>query len=438
MSRASDGTADGPRAREPSAGPGGAAVRAAADGVRPDGERRRLLGGIGATLIAGGAAPLAARADVPPSWRAAGAGFTNYGLPAADTGLVRWITHEPSAPGNGASWTPLHALAGAITPNGLHFERHHNGVPTLDPTRWSMTLEGLVRRPLTLDLEALRRRPQRAVIAVLECGGNSNALWRETPVQAPSGWLHGLVSSGEWSGVPLAALLDEARPRKGASWLVATGLDGAGVTVSLPLATLPPGALVALHRNGEPLRPEHGWPARLLLPGHEGIASVKWLGRLELSDRPAMSRFDSVAYTDLGKGGVARRFSRVMGVKSVLTSPSVGDTLEPGPLELSGLAWSGAGAIRRVEVSVDGGRHWRDAALEPPVLERAFVRFRLPWRWERGAGALLQTRAEDTSGRVQPTRAALLDARGANGYYHYHAILSASVEPDGRVRHVHA
>ena len=202
----------------------------------PDPRRRRVLGGVGGALLLGGSRTAGA---APDSWRAAGAGFTNYGVPPDDAGLVRWITRETSAPGNGASWTPLHALEGAITPNGLHFERHHNGVPAIDRDTWSLALTGRVSTPLALGLDALRRRPQRSRIAFLECGGNSHALWREEPVQQPAGWLHGLVSSGEWSGVPLAALLAEAGPRPDASWLIATGLDAAGVSVSLALADLP-------------------------------------------------------------------------------------------------------------------------------------------------------------------------------------------------------
>lgn len=413
----------------------------AAERADPSRLRRHLLGrlGGGALLAASSGVP-SARAEEPaaPSWREAGTGFSNYGVPPPDGEAIRWITADPSSPGGGASWTPLHALEGTITPNGLHFERHHGGVPRLQERRWEMRVSGLVERELALDLEALRRRPQRSRLAFIECGGNSNALWREPPVQAPAGWLHGLVSSGEWSGVPLRALLEEAGVQRRARWLIATGLDASGVTVSLPLESMPPDTLVALHRNGESLRPEHGWPARLLVPGHEGICNVKWLGRLELADRAAMSRFDTVAYTDLGPDGRALRFSRVMGVKSLVTHPAVGDTVGAGPLAISGLAWSGAGRVERVELSVDGGRSWRVARLDGAAPDRAFVRFRAEWQRPAGREAIVQSRARDEAGRVQPTRAALLEARGRNGYYHYDAILSLAIGADGRVRHVHA
>lgn len=399
--------------------------------------RRRLLGALGAGAALLGGAVRGAPDEAPATWREPGGGFSNYGRPREGGPAVRWIANDPSMPGNGASWTPLHELEGTITPNGLHFERHHNGVPDVDGSRWRLAVDGRVRQPLAVDLATLRARPQRSRMAFLECSGNSNALWHDPPRQAPAGWLHGLVSSGEWSGVPLASLLAEAAPERAARWLIATGLDPSGVTVSLALDALPPDTLVALHRNGEPLRAEHGWPARLLVPGHEGIANVKWLGRLTLAERPAMSRFDTVAYTDLLPNGRATRFSRVMGVKSVLTTPSVGEVLPSGAIALSGLAWSGAGAIERVEFSVDGGRRWRETVLEEPVIERSFVRFRAEWRRRAGEGALLQTRARDASGRVQPTRRALLGERGRNGYYHYNAILSAEVAPDGSVSHVH-
>ena len=395
------------------------------------------LGGAG-LLLAGGAARGVGEAEPPPSWRMPGGGFSNYGHPAPDNRTIRWIAEEPSLPGNGASWTPLHDLAGTVTPNGLHFERHHGGVPALESEGYALAVDGAVERPLALDLAALGRLRQRSRIGFIECGGNSASLWRGEPRQAPSGWLHGLVSSGEWSGVPLRALLETAGVRRGARWLIATGLDAAGVTVSLPLESLPADTLVALHRNGEALRPEHGWPARLYVPGQEGIVNVKWLGRLELATRPAMSRFDTVAYTDLGRDGRARRFSRTMGVKSVVTTPTVGVPVAPGRLVIGGLAWSGAGTVRAVEVSLDGGRRWAEAALERPLLDRAFTRFAFETTRAPNVALLVQSRARDGAGRVQPTREALLEARGRNGHYHYNAILTTAIDRDGTVRHVHA
>lgn len=412
----------------------------------PDGRRasrRRALSLLGAGgLLAGSATGRMARAatgsSVPPSWREAGGGFSNYGLPPEDSRIIRWISAEPASPGTGASWTPLHELEGTVTPNGLHFERHHGGVPTIDPLSWTLAIDGKVGEALRFDLERLTARPMRSRFAFLECGGNSSSLWREQAVQAPAGWLHGLVSSGEWTGVLLFDLLDEAGVLSDARWLIATGLDAAGVSVSLPMDSLPEDTLVALFRNGEPLRREHGSPARLLVPGQEGICNVKWLGRLTLADRPAMSRFDTVSYTDLGRDGIATRFSRIMGVKSVVTSPSVGERVPVGPVAITGLAWSGAGRIARVEVSVDGGKSWADAALDGEPLDRAFVRFRFAWNRAQAAPVLVQSRAHDASGRVQPGRATLLAAHGPNHHYHYNAVLTLGIEADGRVVNLHA
>lgn len=399
-------------------------------------DRRALLkaGGAGLALLGGGR--LASAAE-PTTRREPGGGFSNYGLPPERAGSpIRWISSDPGVPGDGVSWTPLHELEGTITPNGLHFERHHAGVPAIDGTRWRCIVDGLVTRELALDLEALHAMPMRSRIAFIECGGNSNALWRPEPVQAPVGWLHGLVSCSEWTGVPLAAVLAAAGPAQTGRWLVADGLDASGVTVSLPLERLPDDAMIALYQNGEAIRPEQGWPARLVLPGIEGIAQVKWLGRLRVTDRPAMSRFDTVSYTDRQPDGQARRFTRTMGVKSLITLPSVGRPVSTGTVEISGLAWSGAGRIERVEVSIDGGRRWREATLDGPVLDQALTRFRYPWS-RAAMPAVLASRATDSSGALQPMRAALIGEQGHNAYYHYNAVLGLAIDSDGHVEHVH-
>jgi len=401
---------------------------------------RNSAGGL-AGVLAPGALIGAATDDsgIPASWRVPGSGFSNYGQPRdARDSPIRWISADRSVPGAGVSWTPLHDLEGIITPNGLHFERHHNGVPDIDPTTWKLGIHGLVDKALTFDLDALHRYPMTSKIAFIECGGNSNSLWRSPPPQAPAGYVHGLVSCCEWTGVPLSLLLNEAGLQSGARWLVADGLDAAGVSVSIPVEKVMDDTLVALFQNGEPLRPENGFPARLLVPGWEGIVNVKWLHGFQLTDRPLMSRFDTVSYTDLGSDGTAERFSFEMGIKSLITSPSPGQSLDgPGFYELKGLAWTGNGVVARVEVSADGGITWVDAVLQEPVLDKALTRFRAPWHWD-GANAILKSRAYDSLGQVQPEREALLKRKGSNAYYHYNAILSWSVDADGSVRHVYA
>lgn len=384
------------------------------------------------------AAPALAQTAADPT-RIPGQPFSNYGQPSPqERDGIRWISANRDVPGNGVSWTPLQLLEGIITPSGLHFERHHNGVPQIAAEAHRLLIHGRVRQPLSFSIDALKRYPQRSRIGFIECGGNSNAGWHAEPQQTRAGTLHGLASNSEWTGVPLALLLDEAGVDKTARWLVLEASDAVGMNVSLPLAKARKDCLLALYQNGERLRPEQGYPLRLFVPGWEGVVNVKWLSRIELSSEPVMSRNETSRYTELQPDGRARQFSFVMNVKSLITSPSPGHRLPaPGLYELRGLAWSGLGRIRRVEVSADAGRTWRRAALEGPVLPMSFTRFRIPWRWH-GQPAVLQSRAIDEAGIVQPTRAALLAERGRAGYFHYNAIVSWQVSADGELSHVYA
>jgi len=374
-----------------------------------------------------------------PTWmREPGRTFSNYGQPSPhEKHAIRWISANPLAEGNGVSWTPLHDLAGMITPNSLHFERHHNGVPAIDPQQHRLQIDGLVRKPLIFSLQALLRYPRVSRLCFIECGGNSNAGWRPRPIQSRIGYFHGLVSCSEWTGVPLSLLLQEAGIDARAGWLIAEGADAAGISVSLPLAKALDDVIVALYQNGERIRPENGYPMRLVVPGWEGIVNVKWLRRLKLVSEPLMSRYETAKYTDLLPNGKARQFSFQMEAKSLITYPSPGfDLPEHGLYEIRGIAWSGAGRISRVDVSVDGGESWTAAELQGPVLPACLTRFRLPWRW-RGQQAILLSRAVDESGYVQPTRQSLIEARGEHGYYHYNAMVSWQVSVKGWVSHVY-
>lgn len=376
---------------------------------------------------------------LPDPTRTPGQPFSNYGQPSVqERQTIRWITANRAVPGNGVSWTPLQDLEGIITPSGLHFERHHNGVPQIDAEAHRLVIHGLVRQPLKFSIEALKLYPQRSRICFIECGGNSNAGWHAEPLQTRAGSLHGLASNSEWTGVPLSLLLDEAGVDKAARWLLLEASDAVGMNVSLPLEKARKDCLLALYQNGERLRPEQGYPLRLIVPGWEGVLNVKWLSRIELGPEPLMSRNETSRYTELQPDGRARQFTYQMDVKSLITSPSPGQRLpEPGLYELRGLAWSGRGRIKRVEVSADAGRTWRRAALEGPVLPTSFTRFRIPWRWD-GRPAVLQSRAVDDSGAVQPTRAALVAQRGRAGYFHYNAIVSWQLGEDGELSHVYA
>lgn len=377
--------------------------------------------------------------SLPDSMQKAGANFSNYGQPSVhEKEIIRWISANPNVPGNGVSWTPLEELQGTITPNGLHYERHHNGVPDIDPSTHEIMIDGLVDKPLTFSIDALKRYPQVTKICFIECGGNSNAGWRSSPIQSALGYVHGLVSNAEWTGVPLKLLLDECGIQAEAKWAIAEAADGAALNVSIPIEKLLDDAILALYQNGERLRPENGYPVRLLLPGWEGIVNVKWLRQLKLVAEPAMTRDETAQYTDLLPSGKAHQFSFNMQAKSLITSPSVGMTLpdNPGIYQVTGLAWSGNGKIQKVEVSADGGDTWVEADLSEPVLDKAFTRFSLPWHWQ-GQYAVLQSRATDETGYQQPSRSALVSERGDNSFFHYNAIVSWEVSEDGQISHIY-
>jgi len=396
-----------------------------------------LLGAGGLSMAMG---PAARAADAPSPAPAPGAGMSDYGHPARYEESVKrtLIRSQPGTTGSGASRTPLEMLEGALTPGGLHFERHHSGVPDIDPSVHRLLIHGLVRRPLIFTVEALLRYPMVSRIHFLECSGNSAVMYGAAPSTLTCGQIHGLVSGSEWTGVPLRILLEEAGIDPRAPWILAEGADAAAMSRSVPVAKAMDDALVALYQNGERLRPENGYPVRLFLPGYEGNMSVKWLRRIKVAATPTMTKDETSRYTDLQADGKALMFTYPMGVKSVITRPSAGFRMRgPGLSEVSGLAWSGAGAISRVEVSMNGGHSWADAALSAPALPRALTRFRIPWVWS-GGPAVLKSRARDETGAIQPERDALITEHGANAIFHYNAIQAWSVSPDGEVKNVYA
>ncbi len=374
-----------------------------------------------------------------PSWmRVPGGPFTHYGDPSThESGTIRWISANRLVPGNGVSWCPLHALEGTITPNGLHFERHHNGVPDIDPAGHDLLVHGLVARALKFSVSDLLRYPMQSRLMFLECGGNSSAGWNRAPLKTSVSYMHGLASCSEWTGVPLALLLEEAGVRSDAEWLVMEGADAFAMQVSIPFAKAMDDAIVALYQNGERIRPENGYPLRLILPGWEGVVNVKWLRRVMVVREPIMARNETSRYTELLPSGLARQFTFFMEAKSLITKPHSGEPVPgTGWHEISGLAWSGRGRIARVEVSADGGKSWKNATLQAPVLPQCFTRFRLPWMWD-GHRTVLQSRATDETGYRQPQRHELVAERGRHGYFHFNAVVSWAVNEDGSVEHVY-
>jgi len=402
-------------------------------------DRRALLLGAVAGVSLPGAAARADALAIEPWMTTPGAPFSAYGQPSHfEEKTARSFASAPGTTGAGAARTPLHLLHGAVTPNGLHFERSHSGVPDIDPARHRLVLHGLVARPLVFDLDALSRYPMESRFAFIECGGNSAALNAPEPAKGNAQALHGLVSGAEWTGVRLATLLDEAGLDPAARWLLAEGADAAGMCRSIPIEKALDDALIALYQNGERIRPSNGYPMRLLLPGYEGNMQVKWLRRLKAMASPAMTKDETSKYTLLGADGIAQQFVFPMEVKSVITRPSPGLALtEPGYWEISGLAWSGLGRISKVEISADGGKSWAEAQLQGPVLSKALTRFRLAWKWS-GGPAILQSRATDETGAVQPTRAALLERRSPRGIYHFNAISSWRIDEKGETANVYA
>ena len=391
------------------------------------------------------AAPAIAKADENmdfwsrPAWmKQQGKPFSGYGMVSPhESKVMRAPSANAALPGNGAAWSPLHHLEGTITPSGLHYERHHSGVPDIDPDKHRLFLHGLVDKPISFTTADLLRYPRRSQICFIECGGNSNSSWNKRPVKSAVGYIHGLVSCSEWAGIPMSLLLAEAKVKKEARWLIAEGADAFAMNMSIPLEKILDDAMLALFQNGERLRPEQGYPMRLLLPGWEGVLNVKWLRRIELSDRPVMARNETAKYTELLPSGKAQQFTMEMAAKSLITSPVSGATVpQHGLFQITGLAWSGRGKVAKVEVSADNGESWAEAELATPIVAKAFTRFRIPWHWQ-GKPALLKSRVTDESGYVQPEREALIAQRGRHGYFHYNAIMTLAVSEDGSVEHVY-
>ena len=346
--------------------------------------------------------------------------------------------YKELAPAYGFSGTPLQKLRGTITPSGLHFEVHHGGRPLLDPAKHRLMIHGLVNRPLSFDLASLERYPMVARIHFIECSGNSffNAIFDE-PQQMGCDMLHGLVSNSEWTGIPLRILLEEAAIQPDGKWIIAIGNDGPNLARSIPIEKAMGDAILALYQNGERVRPEQGYPMRLVLPGYQGNMNIKWVTSLQVTSRPVYTKDESGEYTDILADGKVLEFSFTMGVKSVITHPSGTMSMTgPGVYEISGLAWSGLDKVARVEVSTDGGETWADADLQQPVLNRAMTRFATAWRWD-GKPATLMSRAHDGAGYVQPTRSDWKKRYAPSNYNHNNAIQAWHITSDGAVQNVH-
>jgi len=355
-----------------------------------------------------------------------------YGTPSEFEAHVKrksvpWLTADPISSVN---FTPLHELDGIITPNGLCFERHHGGIAEIDPAEHRIMINGLVDKELVFTMDDLLRFPRRNQINFLECAANSGMEWRGAQLNGCQ-FTHGMIHNVMYTGVSLKTLLDEAGLKGNAKWLLPEGADASGMTRSIPIEKGLDDCLVAWKMNGEALRPEQGYPVRLVVPGWEGNMWIKWLRRIEVGDMPWHHREETSKYTDLMANGKARRFTWEMDVKSVITNPSPQAPLkhDKGFTVLTGVAWSGRGAIKRVDISLDGGRNWQTARIDGPSLSKSMHRFYFEFDWD-GSELLLQSRAIDSQGFVQPTKDALRAVRGTNSIYHNNSIQTWYVKND--------
>ena len=339
------------------------------------------------------------------------------------------------------SFAPLQSLFGIITPSGLHFERHHQGWWDVDPRNHRLMLNGsdgtLLKKPLVFTLDELMRLPAVSRFHFIECGANTGMEWGNVAVPTVQ-YTHGMLSCSEFTGVPLITLLEMAgADLQRGKFVLAEGADGSSMTRTIPISQIVSGeVLVAYGQNGEMLRPENGYPLRLVVPGIQGVSWVKYLRRIELGDQPYATKDEAAHYIDLLPDGTHRQYTSIQECKSVVTTPSGGQVLQgKGFYSITGLAWSGRGKVKRVDVSVDGGRNWRTAQLQSPVLDKCLTRFSLDWVWE-GEPALIQSRAMDETGYVQPSLKALRDVRGTRSIYHNNAIQSWQVTHSGEVKNV--
>jgi sulfane dehydrogenase subunit SoxC len=361
-----------------------------------------------------------------------------YGVPSKyETNLLRrespGLTRVSAA---SVSFAPLQGLFGIITPSGLHFERHHQGWHDIDPSKHRLMINGLVKESKIYTMDDLMRMPSVSRMHFIECGANTAMEWGNVAVPTVQ-YSHGMLSCSEFTGVPLSILLEDCGyDKKNGKYILAEGSDGSGMTRTIAIDRALDDVIVAWGMNGEMLRPENGYPLRLLVPGVQGVSSVKWLRRIEVGDKPYGAKDEAIHYIDQMPDGMYRQYTSIQECKSVITSPSSGQMLlDKGFYNITGLAWSGRGKVKRVDVSVDGGKNWKTARLESPVLSKCLTRFNIDWVWD-GSPAILQSRAIDETGYVQPKINELREVRGTRSVYHNNAIQSWKVADTGELSNV--
>ena len=400
--------------------------------------RRALLSGTAISIIPTSSIAQSINEGSPAWMKTAGKSFNEYGLPSSqekNTKREIFQPYEEYAPGAGVAMTPLEKLEGIITPNGLHFERSHNGVPNIDVRQHELLIHGLVETPLVFKIEDLLKYPMETKTYFIECGGNSfyNSNAFPIAIDRTCGSIHGLMSTSEWTGIPLKNILREAGIKKEALWLLAEGADAGAMSRSIPMEKALDDTLIALYQNGERIRPEQGYPMRLVVPGWEGNISIKWLRRIKLTKKPTYTKDETSKYSDLLANGKTLQFTFPMEVKSVITQPTAGTVpLKKGPVHISGLAWSGLGKIKKIEVSTDKGKTWNTAQINGVNQQLSPVRFRYNWIWN-GEECSIESRATDSKNNVQPQRKDWSIKYGLGHLYHNNSIQIWRIMPDGQI-----
>lgn len=427
------------------------AKTAATTAVVATGGANAALKHIDATNISGKGEPL----PIPGTNKILGMPVTSspYGMPSKfEAGVVRkaldWLSPNLTST---VSFTPMQDLHGIITPSGLHFERFHAGYVDVNPDTHLLVIHGLVEKPIKLTMADLKRLPSTTAIHFLECPANGALEWRGVQVESAQ-FTHGMSSCSEWTGVKLTTIMEMVGVKPEATWFYAEGADGSGLQRSVPL----PGAkdqfgkdlpeydqneifkdvIIAYAQNGEALRPENGYPVRLVVPGCEANMSIKYLRRLKFTNKPLVTYQETRHYTDMLRSGKIRQFSHINEANSIITYPSPDHPIEhKGYREIRGLAWSGKGKVKHVDISTDGGKNWKEAKLLGPVLHKSFTRFTMDWSWD-GKSTIIMSRVTDETGYVQPTITQLRESRGTNGIYHKNAIQAWEINHEGALRNV--
>ena len=365
-----------------------------------------------------------------------------YGIPSKyEHNIVRRTSDLLSSAGDmhaAVSMSPLHELEGIITPNGLHFTRTHNGVAHVDPNKFRLMIHGLVDKPLVLTLDELKKYPSESRIMFLECPANGAAEWKGPQFNSLQ-FVKGMMSNTEWTGVRLKVILDQLGLKPKAKWMLAEGSDGSEMGRSIPVEKVLDDAMIVWGQNGEALRPEQGYPVRLMLPGWEANLCVKWLKRLEFSENPWYAKEETSKYTVLTKTGKAIQHFYPLETNSIITSPcpeKPWTDLKKGDIvEIEGIAWSGHGTIKYVDITFDGGDNWVQASLKGLVLPKSWTRFSYIYKYE-GKPLLLASRSVDDSGNVQPTVNEEKAVIGVEGVYHRNSICTWEVKSNGEVNNV--